>query len=52
MNDDAYVVYMPSDELSITTFTLDDKKVSKSSRFANLKIKIATPENPIIVYFD
>tara|TARA_R110000751_G_scaffold135_1_gene560 strand:+ start:51060 stop:52367 length:1308 start_codon:yes stop_codon:yes gene_type:complete len=30
MNDDAYVVYMPSDELSITTFTLDDKKVSEN----------------------
>ncbi len=30
MNDDAYVVYMPSDELSIATFTLDDKKVSEN----------------------
>lgn len=30
MNDDAYVVYMPSDELSIATFTLDDKMVSEN----------------------
>ena len=30
MNDDTYVVYMPSDELSIATFTLDDKKVSEN----------------------
>ncbi|AXO79550.1 TolC family protein [Olleya aquimaris] len=30
MNDDAYVVYMPSDELSIATFTLDDNKVSEN----------------------
>ena len=32
--------------------TLDDKKVSKSSHYANLKIKMATKDNPIIVYFD
>ncbi|MEL0644914.1 TolC family protein [Olleya sp. Ti.3.14] len=30
MNDDAYVVYMPSDELSISTFTLEDKMVSEN----------------------
>ena len=32
--------------------TLDDKKITKTSHLSNLKIRFATPENPIIVYFD
>ena len=30
MNDDTYVVYTPTDELTIATFTLDDKMVSEN----------------------
>ena len=30
MNDDAYVVYMPSDDLTIGTFTMEDKAVSEN----------------------
>ena len=32
--------------------TLDDKKITKSVRYANLKIRHSTPDNPVIVYFD
>ena len=32
--------------------TLDDKKIFKSVHFCNIKIRRATPENPIILYFD
>lgn len=31
---------------------LDEKKITKKTYFTKLKIRRATPENPIIVYFD
>jgi len=30
MNDESYVVYKPTDELSVSTFTMEDKKVSEN----------------------
>ncbi len=32
--------------------TLDDKKITKSVQYSNIKIRHATPEDPIIVYFN
>lgn len=31
---------------------LDDKKINKSVTYSNIKIRHATPEDPIILYFD
>ena len=32
--------------------TLDDKKITKSIQYTNIKIRHSTPEDPIIVYFN
>lgn len=32
--------------------TLDDKKINKSVTYTNIKIRHATPDDPIILYFD
>jgi len=32
--------------------TLDDKKITKSVHYTNIKIRHATPEDPIILYFN